>query len=1132
MRHAASLPATAHADAAPEVDAAAALGPDASLDDLLAEAHQRYGNAAVAQLLASSGARALAGPGQPLPHRALLEARFGVDLGHVRAHVDPASQAGVRATGAEALARGADVAFATATPSVETAAHEVAHVLQQGGAGRGAAAGRATLEGEADVIAAQVAHGDGPVDLAGLSAGGDQLLGRGLGEQVQALLDEANQHPLVPWASDEATLVLRQTTRGGDPHASYADWRHAHAFDQRDNVDGAIAEIDDALTALDRANRRLARANQAKAALPAVCDEEGDGLTALQHRLVGAEVVKAQAEVEAAAGHAQALVARGVTIPPSANQARWRETSALRTREQLQLAEDRLTLLVERSHDGLLASGIDKASADVRLGKGLTLELQGGRTRSGYAADANGARLGGKDATPEVTDGGEIRASAGIVLDDATTGVRGELGGRARWGGAGSEVSLDPGVQGGYTVTVRRVGAGATPLFDVTIAFTLGGKLGVGGGHGAASVSGAVSAGAELVQRRRLTADELGGYAAALDRVEAGEAPGIAAFELDLLRGQLAHQGGEALAARAAALLRDPTSVATMAPHELVSLSTTLGAEGAVGAEGGGRSASASAELAVTRTVSIERLAGAPRDTGGVTQPVRLTIGFSENGKLHGEADGRYLGAEVELTRGDGAAVELELDADDPEYARVFAELTAATSREAVRAVAARPANAAYLRRSTRTRQEALSTGMSFGGGVALGVSRSADFAEERTLAYDAGAVVGAEGRYVGGSGYGAGLEVCGVAIADYRQRDFADAGYGADGPTLQVGEETTARRFAPWDNATTLRDAMASEHPLQALMLAGRTNTHGVDLAPADVARLIQRASDRRTWAAAVYPVDPQLAPAWEELRAAIADPPLDAQLRVADPELARQAGRAQAIATFMAGSRGKGYDIMRRVLDGGGKGEIGAAFEWPEGTGTAKLDFERVRAQLDIEGPRGPGAAAMRTVLERVQRRVDGTTFESPRAKVALLEEIQTMLTALGSQAPAPDQRIDVLVATLTAAKREEGRAIAAARAQVGAWFADDLEIYDHATDALEDLDRLWIPRIVELRELWVATHGDDRDCPVSTGPRQPRNAALEPDAEAREELYGARSRRGAIPDYGYAGHRQRRARSADSY
>lgn len=101
------------------------------------------GNARVAQLgrvaapAAAAGGgplataeRGISGPTSPLPHRAALEAAFGVGLGHVQAHVGPEASEAASALGARAYALGEHVAFREPAPRIETVAHEVVHVLQ------------------------------------------------------------------------------------------------------------------------------------------------------------------------------------------------------------------------------------------------------------------------------------------------------------------------------------------------------------------------------------------------------------------------------------------------------------------------------------------------------------------------------------------------------------------------------------------------------------------------------------------------------------------------------------------------------------------------------------------------------------------------------------------------------------------------------------------------------------------------------------------------------------------------------------------------------------------------------------------------------------------------------------------
>lgn len=89
---------------------------------------------------ASVGA-ALAAPGRPLDAalRSFFEPRFARDLSSVRVHTDARADVGARAIGAKAFAAGQDVVFGAGQWSPGSAAgrrliaHELAHVLQQGG---------------------------------------------------------------------------------------------------------------------------------------------------------------------------------------------------------------------------------------------------------------------------------------------------------------------------------------------------------------------------------------------------------------------------------------------------------------------------------------------------------------------------------------------------------------------------------------------------------------------------------------------------------------------------------------------------------------------------------------------------------------------------------------------------------------------------------------------------------------------------------------------------------------------------------------------------------------------------------------------------------------------------------------
>lgn len=81
----------------------------------------------------AAAAAGVAGTSQRLPFADTIQQLFGRhDISNVEAHTDASAAAGSRAMGAQAFAAGNHVAFGS-TPDLHTAAHEAAHVVQQGG---------------------------------------------------------------------------------------------------------------------------------------------------------------------------------------------------------------------------------------------------------------------------------------------------------------------------------------------------------------------------------------------------------------------------------------------------------------------------------------------------------------------------------------------------------------------------------------------------------------------------------------------------------------------------------------------------------------------------------------------------------------------------------------------------------------------------------------------------------------------------------------------------------------------------------------------------------------------------------------------------------------------------------------
>lgn len=143
------------------------------------------GNTADAQATAAAG---LEGAAQRLPYFDVLQASFGrFDLSNVRAHTGPQARDANAAMGSLAYATGEDVAFGP-QPTLFTAAHEAAHVIQQrsgitlsGGVGQTGD----RYERHADAVAERVARGESAEALLAQYEGG-----AGVGERRGVQLKE------------------------------------------------------------------------------------------------------------------------------------------------------------------------------------------------------------------------------------------------------------------------------------------------------------------------------------------------------------------------------------------------------------------------------------------------------------------------------------------------------------------------------------------------------------------------------------------------------------------------------------------------------------------------------------------------------------------------------------------------------------------------------------------------------------------------------------------------------------------------------------------------------------------------------------------------------------------------------
>jgi hypothetical protein len=136
---------------------------------------QRKGQGSASGDVHSAAAHGTSGSAAALPHAAQIQRAFGDhDISHIKAHTDQKAAEGSAAMGAQAYASGDRVAFKGA-PSLHTAAHEAAHIVQQkGGVQLSGGVGQAgdSYEKQADAVADAVVAGKDASGLLGKPKGG------------------------------------------------------------------------------------------------------------------------------------------------------------------------------------------------------------------------------------------------------------------------------------------------------------------------------------------------------------------------------------------------------------------------------------------------------------------------------------------------------------------------------------------------------------------------------------------------------------------------------------------------------------------------------------------------------------------------------------------------------------------------------------------------------------------------------------------------------------------------------------------------------------------------------------------------------------------------------------------------
>lgn len=161
----------------------------------------------------------ISGAGGQMPHHDAISASFGskYDVSGIQSHTDGAAQQANQSMGSEGFATGNHVAFASAAPSLHTAAHEAAHVVQQQ-AGVALKGGVGSVgdqyEQHADAVADRVVQGKSATDLLDqYGGGGGASSGGGVQHQIVQFDIKADLKKAMRfWGTDEAAIFKRIET--------------------------------------------------------------------------------------------------------------------------------------------------------------------------------------------------------------------------------------------------------------------------------------------------------------------------------------------------------------------------------------------------------------------------------------------------------------------------------------------------------------------------------------------------------------------------------------------------------------------------------------------------------------------------------------------------------------------------------------------------------------------------------------------------------------------------------------------------------------------------------------------------------------------------------------------------------
>ncbi|MFO0749826.1 MAG: proline-rich domain-containing protein [Myxococcota bacterium] len=650
------------------------------------------------------------------------------------------------------------------------------------------------------------------------------------------------------------------------------------------------------------------------------------------------------------------------------------------------------------------AGEVTRRSADTsNASGGLTM----GQHQVGAQAGVGGTRER-RDGTNTSSLGGQADASISNRGGSASGTGQGSIG-RGR-----TQLSGSVGASASFTTDIQEVEGSDGQQYEVVTVLTLSGNLGVNGRVG--SDTNNVSVGVEgrrshaMTFRHRLSAAQAASYRASLAQVRDNQVPvqGIGA-EFAYMRRSLEMERGHTGLGRES-IVSDPAAARNLADGDSMEITDTSGSTRRIGVQGGGGGVSAGAShsegSSETRTIRVRAT------TVGGHSVREITLTFSRTDESQNSANASVEGMGVAGARGHsdthGRSVVFSLPADARDYDARFARIMGCHDAGSAEHLALE-LGADITRSEEHTTDTSGGVGATRDGAVNHGLNQR----EVRSTTSDVtvGRDEDGHGTIVGSTGARSESQL-GVRVGgtDRVSSNVTGTAQNRFDSTRARGDRQEVSVDQNRDSGVRVGSDEGVVGDLRRRLGLLRRELEGYRVSEGEVNIIAERARGG-AWMDAL-PLylrngnHESVVGLWRALQSELRNPRPRAEWVAADPDMAMQIARGEAITRFRGAAPPEdGFAAIQGLLRGGGGQALGVHFEWPDSIRARQPEYNRLHEEMlglegrwrglsDAERRTRVGAdgarvtAGLRAVLNAIRAAED---FHSPEAAAETEEAVQ---------------------------------------------------------------------------------------------------------------------------------------------